>query len=82
MDFLKLALLPSTWNTGMVEYWNVVLKGNISLKNSFVDPAHSGTNKSLFQFPKNHYSIIPVFQYSNWGEAPKFYTEQVKHGTR
>ncbi len=22
--------------------------------------------------PRSHYSIIPVFQHSNWGEAPKF----------
>jgi hypothetical protein len=63
----------------MKEYWKVedpvfsgiVFKGNVSLKNSLVNPAYSGTNESLSQFPKNHYSIIPVFQYSNWGEAPK-----------
>ena len=23
----------------------------------------------------SHYSIIPLFQHSNWGEAPKFYLE-------
>jgi hypothetical protein len=23
-------------------------------------------------FPRTHYSIIPLFQYSNWGVAPKF----------
>jgi hypothetical protein len=71
----------------MVEYWKVedpvfsgiVLKENISLINSPVNPAHGGTNspseisrrkphlipvqrdKPLSQFPKNHYSIIPLF---------------------
>ncbi len=24
------------------------------------------------QFPITHYSTIPSFQHSNWGEAPKF----------
>jgi hypothetical protein len=58
-----------------MEWWNIgmlFLKGNISLINSLVNPAHRGINKPLSQFPKNHYSNIPVFQHSNWGEAPKF----------
>jgi len=29
-------------------------------------------NNPLFHFPETHYSLIPVFQHSNWGEAPKF----------
>jgi len=29
-------------------------------------------NKALSHLPKTHYSIIPLFQHSNWGEAPKF----------
>jgi hypothetical protein len=57
------------WNFGML-----FLKGNISLINSLVNPARSGTNKPLSQFPKNHYfypvklspiSLGPSFQYSN-----------------
>jgi hypothetical protein len=62
-----------------MEWWNIgkskipslaglFLKGNISLINSLVNPAHSGTNKPLF-----HHSIIPTVQQSNWGVAPKFY---------
>jgi hypothetical protein len=50
-----------------MEWWNIgtlLLKGNISLINSLVNPAHSGTNKPLFQFPRTHNSIIPSFQYS------------------
>ena len=30
------------------------------------------TGNPLFHFPITHYSTIPVFQHSNWGEAPKF----------
>jgi len=30
-------------------------------------------NKPFRQFPKPHYSSVPSFQYSNWGEAPKFW---------
>jgi hypothetical protein len=66
-----------------MQWWNIekskipslvglFLIANISLINSLVNPAHSGISKPLSQFPKNHYSIIPVFQHSNWGEAPKF----------
>ena len=29
------------------------------------------------QFPITHYSIIPSFQHSNWGEAPKFIHSRV-----
>jgi len=29
-------------------------------------------NNPLFHFFRTHYSIIPVFQHSNWGEVPKF----------
>jgi 2-oxoglutarate ferredoxin oxidoreductase subunit alpha len=45
------------------------LKGNVSLINFLVNPAYSGTNKQLSQFPKTHYSIIPIFQL---GLSPKF----------
>jgi hypothetical protein len=66
-----------------MEWWNIgkskipslaglFLRGNISIINFLVNPAHSGINKPLFQFARTHYSIIPVFHHSNWGEAPKF----------
>jgi hypothetical protein len=55
----------------MMEWWNIgkskipslaglFLKGNISIINSPVNPAHSGINKSIFQFPRTHYSSIPI----------------------
>jgi hypothetical protein len=28
-------------------------------------------------FPKTHCSIVPLFQHSNWGEAPKFIAQVV-----
>jgi hypothetical protein len=60
VSLLKHGFTSSSWKDGMVEYWNVVLKGNISLINPPV-------NKNITQ---NHYSnfpepIIPSFQYSN-----------------
>jgi hypothetical protein len=27
----------------------------------------------ILQYPKTHFSNIPVFHYSNWGEAPNLY---------
>ena len=33
-------------------------------------------NKTLRQFPRTHYSIVPSFQHSNWGEAPKCWHER------
>ena len=57
--------MPRTWNNGML-----ILKERYSFINFVV--------KSEFcpylniPFPQTHYSIIPLFQHSNWGEAPKF----------
>jgi hypothetical protein len=79
--FFEASVFASSRRGGrMMEWWNIgkskipslaglFLKGNISLINSLVNLAYSGSNKSLSRFPKNHYSIIPVFQL---GEAPKF----------
>ena len=33
------------------------------------------TNIPLSQNPLFHFSIIPTFHYSNWGEAPNFFCE-------
>jgi hypothetical protein len=33
-------------------------------------------------FPFTHYSTIPTFQYSNWGEAPKGLTAIPNHTAR
>jgi len=56
---------------GMVEYWNVGLNKEVthrlaSLSRGILPIVH------LVQDKFTHYSIIPIFQYSSWGEAPKF----------
>ena len=33
---------------------------------------NSSSNNPFRQFPKTHYSSVPSFHHSNWGEAPKF----------
>jgi len=53
----------------MMEYW--FLKDTINLLVFFVK-----MNFAIYppvQFPITHYSNIPSFQHSNWGEAPKFF---------
>ena len=56
------------WNIGMLIvrrkcFFFSIIEFNIR-KNSTIKPNS--------HFPRTHYSIIPVFQLSNWGEAPKF----------
>ena len=53
---------------GIVLLFNIV---NFHVNMDFI-------NNPLFHFHRPHYSIIPVFQYSNWGLAPKFYKEVVR----
>ncbi len=66
------------WNDGMVEYWNVDLNKevthllmrlrriNLPIKSDFANPSPCPRQvHPLFHFPITHYSIIPVFQYSN-----------------
>jgi hypothetical protein len=43
-----------------MECWNIVIRAEIN---------HFNCEKLL----QTHHSIIPLFHYSNWGEAPKFY---------
>ena len=59
-----------------MEYWNIgilILKGSFSLitfTNFHIKMCF--TKNPMMHFPGTHYSSIPVFQHSNWGEAPKF----------
>ena len=32
---------------------------------------------AISQFPRTHYSIVPAFQYPNWGEAPNLVVENL-----
>ena len=45
----------------MIIGFGPIVKGIFSLINSLVNPAHSGINKPLSQFPRTHYPTIPVF---------------------
>jgi hypothetical protein len=49
----------------MLEYWNVGILG-IKAENN---PFYLNLKKIL----QIHYSIVPLFHHSNWGEAPKFF---------
>jgi hypothetical protein len=62
--------LPRTWNNGIMELWNVVFKGIFLLFETF--PPMSTINFSnvpTSQFPKTQYSIIPLFQHSNYEQS-------------
>jgi len=63
--------LPRIWNNGILEYWNtgrLVSKRILSIFN-FIFNTNFTINPKL-HYPRTHYSIIPLFQHSNWGEAP------------
>jgi len=51
----------------MVEYWNVELLGSLSFL--ILPSTEMNTNKPLSNLRRTHYSIIPVFHYSNVSEA-------------
>jgi hypothetical protein len=55
-----------------MEYWNVDLKEE-PLTTNMLAPM-SRVIFPMSYLPKAHYSIIPVFQHSNWGKAPEFWT--------
>jgi hypothetical protein len=53
------------WNDGIVGFLKDIIPLLFFVKTNFaINPT--------FQHPKAHYSNIPEFQHSNWGEAPKF----------
>jgi hypothetical protein len=53
------------WNTG-----RLVVKRILSIFN-FILNTYLTINSTL-HYPGTHYSIVPAFHHSNWGEAPKF----------
>jgi len=54
----------------MVEQWNIGFPKDINHFNFSVNPAGCGTINPTLYYPRTHYSTIPEFQHSNWGEAP------------
>jgi hypothetical protein len=63
--------MPSEWNNGMLECWNIGIRAEIN---------HFNCKKLLsFNFVQDkltHHSITPLFHYSNWGEAPKLFCNE------
>ncbi len=58
-------------NHGIMELWNdgiVGFQGKISILNFIVKMNFA--IYPILQFPKTHFSNIPAFHHSNWGEAP------------
>jgi hypothetical protein len=56
LRLVDFAAYMEEWNGGMMESW---------------DPK-AEKSYLIFLFLATHYSSIPSFQYSNWGEDPKF----------
>jgi hypothetical protein len=50
----------------MMDYWVLIRKLSIF---NFIVGTIIAINPTR-QYPKNHFSNIPLFQHSNWGEAP------------
>jgi len=48
--------------------------------NFIVTPARGGTINPTLHHPRTHYSNIPVFQHSNWGEAPNLQSSDLDQG--
>jgi hypothetical protein len=56
----------------MVKRWNIGFQKDVNHFYFIVNAAGGGTINSTLHYPRTHYSNIPAFQHSNWGEAPKF----------
>ncbi len=51
------------WNDGIVGFQRILSILNVIVKLNFaIYP--------ILQYPKTHFSNIPAFHHSNWGEAP------------
>ena len=58
--------MPHSWNSGMVEYW--FIQGYFPFL--ILSFRLRRTINPIIQYPKSHFSNVPSFQHSNWGEAP------------
>jgi len=68
MECRRSRCLLRGWNIGIL-----ILKGSFSpiIFTNFPVKMYF-TKNPMMHFPGTHYSIIPVFQHSNWGVASKF----------
>ena len=72
LDFCLVYGIMEWWNNGML-----VFKGSYTFFNSQVK--RDFANKPLSHFPRTHYSIIPLFHYSN-GERSELSSQEEKKG--
>ena len=63
-----------------MERWNIDLPKDNSDFNFIVNPVGSRTINPTLHHPRTHYSNIPVFQHSNWGEAPNLQSSDLDQG--
>ncbi|RZB36595.1 MAG: hypothetical protein SRB2_02091 [Desulfobacteraceae bacterium Eth-SRB2] len=68
MISLRFECLPRIWNNGIVEFWKVGFKRILASFNFIVNT--NFTINPILHYPITHYSIIPAFHHSNWGETP------------
>ena len=61
-------LLPKLWNNGILEYWN---DGFFNKQYFPIMFFHTliPDNKAFSHFSRTHFSVIPLFQYSNYPRA-------------
>jgi hypothetical protein len=60
-----------------MEWWNdgiLVFNKDINHFNFILNSADGGTINPTLHYPRTHYSTIPAFQHSNWGEAPNLFS--------
>ncbi len=76
---MKHEFLPQSWNNGIVERWNSgfskdIIHFKLYRPDEFChlpNIAVSSPSRRLYEpEAKTHFSNIPAFHHSNWGEAP------------
>jgi len=60
---------PQSWNNGIVGGWSAADGSKDIVQFLFYGQVHNCINP-IRQYLKTHFSNIPVFQHSNWSEAP------------
>jgi hypothetical protein len=70
---LRYEFLPQSWNNGIVEGWNSGFSKDIVHFRLY--PQDNSAIYPILQYPKTHFSNIPAFHHSNWGDAPNLSIE-------
>jgi hypothetical protein len=67
--------------TARRERWNIGFEKDVNHFYFIVNPAGGGTINPTLHYPRTHYSTIPAFQHSNWGEALSSYLLPFQYNT-